>query len=122
MTGTAVLLLVRPIVRHRDRFAQSEYGGDGWRAWCFVHPSSATIESTPGRHALPWTGIGHAGPGFGRRQRLAGLQQLDGDAIRRADESHTAVTRRSVDRHAVGDKDIAGVVDVVHGVCEMPEI
>src|SRR3954452_3202696 len=114
MTGTAVLLLVRAIVRHRDRFAQSEDRVDGWRAERLVHPSSATIQSTPGRHALPWTGIGHAGPGFGRRQRLAGLQQLDGDAIRRADESHTAVTRRAVDRYAMGDKGVAGVVDVVH--------
>jgi hypothetical protein len=31
MTGMAVLLLVRPIVRHRDRFAQSDERGDGWR-------------------------------------------------------------------------------------------
>src|SRR5262249_43773300 len=30
MTGMAVLLLVRPIVRHRDRFAQSDERGDGW--------------------------------------------------------------------------------------------
>src|SRR6266567_4276451 len=29
MTGMAVLLLVRPIVRHRDRFAQSGEPGDG---------------------------------------------------------------------------------------------
>jgi hypothetical protein len=36
--------------------------------------------------ALPGTGVGHAGPGFGRRQRAAGLQQFDGDAVRRADE------------------------------------
>src|SRR5215469_2158462 len=32
MTGVAVLLLVRPIVRHRDRFAQSDERGDGWSA------------------------------------------------------------------------------------------
>jgi len=29
----AVLLLVRPIVRHRDRFAQSDERGDGWSAY-----------------------------------------------------------------------------------------
>src|SRR4051812_36846558 len=110
MTGTAVLLLVRAIVRHRDRFAQSEDRVDGWRAERLVHhPSSTTIQSMPGRHALPWTGVGHAGPGFGRGQRLAGLQQLDRDAIRRADESHTAVPRRAVDRYAMGDKGVAGV-------------
>src|SRR3954451_5043089 len=43
-------------------------------------------------------------------------------AVRRADEGHATVTRRAVDRHAVGDKGAAGVVNVVHGVCEMPEI
>jgi hypothetical protein len=32
MTGMAVLLLARPIVRHRDRFAQSNERGDGWSA------------------------------------------------------------------------------------------
>src|ERR1700745_3034891 len=32
MTGMAVLLLVRPIVRHRDRFAQRDERGDGWSA------------------------------------------------------------------------------------------
>src|SRR4029077_10929015 len=32
MTGTAVLLLARPIVRHRDRFAQGDERGDGWSA------------------------------------------------------------------------------------------
>ena len=32
------------------------------------------------------------------------------------------VTRRAVDRHAAGDKGVAGVVDVVHGICEMSEI
>jgi hypothetical protein len=32
MIGMAVLLLVRPIVRHRERFAQSDERGDGWSA------------------------------------------------------------------------------------------
>src|SRR6266436_4752697 len=32
MTGMAVLLLARPIVRHRDGFAQSDERGDGWSA------------------------------------------------------------------------------------------
>jgi hypothetical protein len=41
---------------------------------CLVHPSGATSQSAPGRHALPRTGVGHAGPGFCRRQRCAGLQ------------------------------------------------
>src|SRR4051812_6124954 len=77
---------------------------------------------TRGRHPLPWTGVGHAGPGFGGRQCFAGLEYFDGDAIRRANEGHLAVARRAVDRHAVGDEGVAGVVDVVHLVGEMPEI
>src|ERR1700733_13864643 len=72
--------------------------------------------------ALPGTGVGHAGPGFGGGRRPADLQQFDGDAVRRADEGHAAVTRRAVDRHAAADEGIAGVVDVVHGIGEMPEI
>src|SRR6516165_12821474 len=40
----------------------------------------------------------------------------------RADEGHAAVTRRAVDRHAVSDKGLAGVVDIVDGVGEMAEI
>jgi len=32
MTGMAVLLLVRPIVRHRDRFAQSDEGAERGRS------------------------------------------------------------------------------------------
>jgi plasmid stability protein len=32
MTGMAVLLFVRPILRHRDRFAQGDARGDGWSA------------------------------------------------------------------------------------------
>src|SRR5690348_7162732 len=75
-----------------------------------------------GGFPLPGTGVGHAAPRFGWRQRVAGLQQLDGNAVRRANEGHAAVTRRAVDRHAVGNEGVAGVVDVVYGVGEMPEI
>src|SRR5258707_14293233 len=50
------------------------------------------------------------------------MQYVDGDGVRRGDEGHTAVTRRAVDRHAAGDEGAAGVVDIVHGVCEMSEI
>ena len=44
------------------------------------------------------------------------------DAARPADEDHAAVTRRAFDRHAMGDKGAADIVDVVHGVCEISEI
>src|SRR5271170_36527 len=80
-------------------------------------PRPATIQSGQ-LPTLPRTGVGHGGPGFGGRQRTPGLQQLDGDAVRRADESHAAVTRRAVDRYAAGDEGAASVVDVVHGVGE----
>src|SRR5579863_3537775 len=72
--------------------------------------------------ALPGAGIGHAGPGLGGRQRFAVLQQLDRDAVRRANKGHAAVARRTIDRDTVGDKGVASVVDVFHGVGEMPEI
>ena len=65
---------------------------------------------------------GTAGPGFGGRQRLPGLQDLDGDAVWRADESHAAIARRASDRDAVRRKRGAGFVDVVDGISEMPEI
>src|SRR4029077_359774 len=74
-------------------------------------PTAPRSDPSQALSALPRAGVGHAGPGFGRRQPFAGLQQLDGDAVRRADEGHAAVTRRAVDRHAVGGKSAPGVVD-----------
>ena len=60
------------------------------------HKSRSAKRSTRQRlPALPGTGVGHAGPGFGWWQRAARLQQLDGDAVRRADEGHAAVTWRA---------------------------
>ncbi len=45
MTGMAALLLVRPIVRHHVRFAQSNERGDGWSA-----PNSQTVSVAAARH------------------------------------------------------------------------
>src|SRR5579863_940037 len=81
-----------------------------------------TLGARQGDAGLPGTGVGHAGPGFGRRQRTTGLEQLDGNAVRRADEGHATVSRRAVDGYAAGDEGVAGVVDVVDGVGEMAEI
>ena len=50
------------------------------------------------------------------------LQQLDGDVVGRLDESHVAVTRRAVDGDARIHQLLAGGIDVVDLVGEMPEI
>ena len=43
MIGMAVLLLVRPIVRHHDRFAQSDERGDGWEGAADYAPTNQNI-------------------------------------------------------------------------------
>ena len=55
------------------------------------------------------------------RQSGAFLQQLDGDAVRRAHERHAAVARRPVDDHAVLGETAARRIDVVHLVGKVPE-
>ena len=49
---------------------------------------------------LPVAGVGHRGPGLGGWLGIALLQQLDRMFVRRADERHHAVARRSVDDDA----------------------
>src|SRR5690606_36614375 len=53
---------------------------------------------------------------------IALLQELDRDAVRRADERHAPVARRPVDRHALVHQPLAGGVDVVHLIGEVAEI
>ena len=62
---------------------------------------------------LPAADVRHRGPGLGRRQRGALLQQLDRDRVGRAHEGHAAVARRAVDGHAERLQVRAGGVDVV---------
>src|SRR3546814_11375993 len=57
-----------------------------------------------------------------RRQRLALLQQLDGDAVGRAHEGHVAVARRAVDDDAAVLEALAGRVDVVDQIGEVAEV
>jgi hypothetical protein len=51
MTGMAVLLLLRPIVRHRDRFAQGDERGDEWSA---AGQGSGRDGARGIRHAKQW--------------------------------------------------------------------
>src|SRR5437879_1944203 len=51
--------------------------------------------------ALPGAGIGHRRPRFLRRLCVPLLEQLDGDAVRRADECHAAVAGRAIDGDAL---------------------
>ena len=66
--------------------------------------------------------IGHRGPGFLGRQRIALLQQFDGLAIRGAHEGHVAIARRPVDGDAGLQQPLAGRVDVVDLIGEMAEM
>src|SRR5579863_1675231 len=71
---------------------------------------------------LPAAGVGHRVPGFGRRERLALLQQLDGDVVGGAYERHVAVARWPQDGHAVLLQATAAGVDVVDLVGEVAEV
>src|SRR5690606_16637120 len=71
---------------------------------------------------LPAPGVRHRRPWLGRRQRIAGLQQLDRDEVRRAHEGHVAVARRPVDGHAHRLQVRALRVDVVHPEREVAEV
>jgi len=70
----------------------------------------------------PHPHIRHRRPGLCDRQRLPVLQQLDRDPVRRAHERHPPVPRRPVDRHAVVHQALAGGVDIVDRVGEVPEV
>src|SRR6056297_1441021 len=70
----------------------------------------------------PASGILHRGPGLLRGQRLAALQQLDRDAVRRLDEGHEAITRRAVDGDTLIHQLLAGGVDIIDAIGEMAEI
>lgn len=56
----------------------------------------------------PVATVGHGGPGLSRGQRLAFLQEFDGDAVRRAYEGHVAIPWRAVDRDAAVQQPLAG--------------
>src|SRR5690606_7100509 len=61
----------------------------------------------------PGSDVGHGGPGLGRGQTLAALQQLDRDAVGRADEGHMAVARRTIDHDPAVHQTLAGGVDIL---------
>src|SRR5690606_12314079 len=74
------------------------------------------------RSGSPRTRVGHRRPWLLLRLGLALLQKLDRYAVGRADERHTAVPGRPVDRHARLHQAIAGGVDVVDLVGEVAEV
>src|SRR6266853_2921579 len=70
----------------------------------------------------PVAGVRHRRPRLRRRFWIALLQQLDRMQIRRANEGHVAVARRTVDGDALLHQPVAGRVDVVDLIGEVPEI
>src|SRR6185437_12463647 len=68
------------------------------------------------------SGVRHRRPRLRRRFRIALLQQFDRMQIRRADEGHLAVSRRTVDGDAELHQPIAGRIDIVDLIGEMAEI
>src|ERR1700733_1849590 len=70
----------------------------------------------------PMPGVRHRSPRLCRRFRIALLQELDRMQIRRADERHLAVARRTIDGDAEFHQALAGRIDVVDLVSEVAEI
>src|SRR5512132_3767141 len=70
----------------------------------------------------PCSGVRHADPRFGGRQRLSLLQQLDGDAVGRADKGHAPVARRPVDDDAFVHQPPTGRIDIVDAKRQMTEV
>ena len=52
MSGTAVLLLVRPIVRHRDRFAQNDERSGWFERGAAVPARPVTVARCPGASSV----------------------------------------------------------------------
>src|SRR5947207_11358367 len=72
--------------------------------------------------ASPLANVFHRSPGLGRRERLATLEQLDGDEVRRSDKCHPAVARRTRDRVAEIDEAPACGVNIVDFVRDVAEV
>jgi hypothetical protein len=53
MTGMAVVLFVRPIVRHRGRFAQCDERGDGCQLCGDYSRTPKMLESSPAAKLVP---------------------------------------------------------------------
>src|ERR1043165_8142 len=72
--------------------------------------------------ASPLADVLHRGPGLGRCEGLAALEELDADEVGRAHERHPAVARRARDRVAEVDQALAGGVDVGDLVGDVAEV
>src|SRR5262245_53146631 len=83
---------------------------------------AATLPASRGTDRSPLPDVGHRLPRLALCERLAALQELDGDAIGRAHERHAPVARRPADRDALVEQALARRVDVVDLVGEMAEV
>jgi hypothetical protein len=80
------------------------------------------VPSDGTENVSPMSDVRHRGPRLRRRLRIALLQELDRMQIRRADEGHLAVARRTVDRDAEFHQPVACRVNIVDLVGEVAEI
>src|SRR5690606_25750009 len=80
----------------RDRDARRQARRSSARpAWTCPRRAGRITRSR--RVASPAAGVRHRLPWLARFQRLALLQELDGNAVRGADEGHAAVAGRTID-------------------------
>src|SRR6056297_50900 len=70
----------------------------------------------------PGTSVFHAGPGFLRWQRLALLQKLNRNVIRRADKGHMTITGRTIYRYPISFEVLTKGINVIHPVGQMTKI
>src|SRR3569833_2791090 len=83
---------------------------------------AAALHRQAGWLVSPLAGVRHRCPGFPGRLRLALLQQLDRMLVWRTDEGHDAVARRPVDGDPALLQLLAGRIDVIDLVGEVPEV
>src|SRR4051794_21040499 len=88
---------------------------------CIVGERTPQVRAGSRKKALPMADVRHRRPRLLRRLRVALLQDLDRVQIRRADEGHVAVARRTVDGNAGVHQLLASGVDVVDLIGEMAE-
>ena len=89
-------------------------------AWRITREGDRALLEAPS--ALPLTDVWHRRPRLGWREGLALLQELDRDPVRRANEGHVAIPRRSTDRHSAVHQLLTARVDVLDLVGEVAEV
>src|SRR6185437_9056873 len=112
-----ILACIMTILGIGEQTARRERAAGG--AYYYIEARAAGCR---GGYCLPLAYVWHRQPRLPRGQRFAPLQQLDGDQIRRADEGHVAIARRSVDRDTLLHEVRAGRIDVLDLIRQMAEI